>query len=956
MKIRKTIAAVTAFTALIVACSGSFPTVLRLPVTEASYDTASDNVWDYEECEDGIKLTEYNGIWYYGLPVEIPAIYDGKEVREVSADIFARHLIQGLRINDTSVRFDGNILEGTDISRIETPDLTFGRRTVKIYADDNKTVTEERYSLAVIRCNIVVGHSEPAILEEPAIWEVPEQALAETGASEGSAQPAEASAESEEEYPEEIVIPAEFAGIPVTSIGERAFSGCMAKKIILPDTIDCMEERAFSNEGSLYGECRITSVNIPKAVKYIPDKCFYNCTGLTDVALHDGIRIISATAFEGTPYQIPEKYADENASSNGISGLKTLGDWIVEEKIRYPDDIEIRAAYYIGSDSELTLPPEEVEGIPVLGWCSGVNILSKNDTVKHLKIAEGTETFPGISSEYLEEVEIPDSITELPASAFYGCSGLESVILPESIKRIGRAAFDNCGDLKEVIITSDSVEIKGQQFRGSSVETLELPGNCTFDRVSMKGEIREVRFRSGDKLVIPDNTFSSVSSLEKVGFSPDIKEIYIGKESFRDTGLTELYLPESVKSIGYGAFRRCGKLKTLKIDGDAALEAYAFSDAVSLEKADIGGRDIAELSFMNCYTLRDIDIDLSRDIPGRAFSDCHSLICINGKEVIGENSHEFEPEFADFISRNFADVGGVGFMSRFTLNSAEYIADTVTTPDMTDMEKAKALHDWLCNNAVYEPEDTSVLRDHVDSSVFMDGVAVCEGYAKTYNLLLHAAGVESCFVDNDIHAWNVVKIDGKWFHIDTTWDDGEVSGNRWFLLSDSQMKASGATHESWRLKCPTELHSFQPAVLPECVTVMGDLDGDGSFTEEDIKKLREDIVSGAVTGIEGDLSFSGRISAGDIAAGLEKLAAGTMGDVNGDGLTDTSDASAVLEKYAAASTGGGSGLTDMTLLLADFNADGTADSADSSLILSYYSTLSTGDTVTAAQFLDDTIT
>ena len=135
MKIRRTIAAVTAFTALIVTCSGSFPAVLRLPVTEASYDTASDNVWDYEECEDGIKLTEYNGM-YYELPVEIPAIYDGKEVREVSADIFARHLIQALRINDTSVRFDGNILEGTDISRIETPDLTFGRRTVKIYADD----------------------------------------------------------------------------------------------------------------------------------------------------------------------------------------------------------------------------------------------------------------------------------------------------------------------------------------------------------------------------------------------------------------------------------------------------------------------------------------------------------------------------------------------------------------------------------------------------------------------------------------------------------------------------------------------------------------------------------------------------------------------------------------------------------------------------------------------------
>ena len=68
-----------------------------------------------------------------------------------------------------------------------------------------------------------------------------------------------------------------------------------------------------------------------------------------------------------------------------------------------------------------------------------------------------------------------------------------------------------------------------------------------------------------------------------------------------------------------------------------------------------------------------------------------------------------------------------------------------------------------------------------------------------YQLLMDMAGVPCEVVTNDTHAWNVVQIDGEWYHVDTTWDDptpnreGYVRYN-YFLKSDAYMSRD---HQSW---------------------------------------------------------------------------------------------------------------------------------------------------------------
>ncbi len=91
-------------------------------------------------------------------------------------------------------------------------------------------------------------------------------------------------------------------------------------------------------------------------------------------------------------------------------------------------------------------------------------------------------------------------------------------------------------------------------------------------------------------------------------------------------------------------------------------------------------------------------------------------------------------------------------------------------PEMTDIDKILYFHDSIVERTTY---GGSTERIYKAGGVFVDGKAVCEGYAKALNVLLHEAGFEQSYVRNQNinHGWSYVKLDGEWYHIDPTWDD-----------------------------------------------------------------------------------------------------------------------------------------------------------------------------------------
>ena len=107
---------------------------------------------------------------------------------------------------------------------------------------------------------------------------------------------------------------------------------------------------------------------------------------------------------------------------------------------------------------------------------------------------------------------------------------------------------------------------------------------------------------------------------------------------------------------------------------------------------------------------------------------------------------------------------------------------------MSDKEKVTAIHDYLIYHADYTANGDltqATQRNCTVAGLVLDGSAVCSGYANTFYLFCKAAGLDCEYVrgesvpkkDDFGHAWNRVKVDGKWYYVDCTWDD-PVGGHK----------------------------------------------------------------------------------------------------------------------------------------------------------------------------------
>ena len=129
--------------------------------------------------------------------------------------------------------------------------------------------------------------------------------------------------------------------------------------------------------------------------------------------------------------------------------------------------------------------------------------------------------------------------------------------------------------------------------------------------------------------------------------------------------------------------------------------------------------------------------------------------------------------------------------------AAEMLADIKVTQGLTTLQKLLLLHDRIAVRCEYdyagyeryERAHASNEEVQIDEYVEVEsfsmygtlvlGKAVCEGYAKTYQYMLNELGIENylCASDKMGHVWNIVKLDGKYYHVDITFDDSGISGD-----------------------------------------------------------------------------------------------------------------------------------------------------------------------------------
>lgn len=187
-------------------------------------------------------------------------------------------------------------------------------------------------------------------------------------------------------------------------------------------------------------------------------------------------------------------------------------------------------------------------------------------------------------------------------------------------------------------------------------------------------------------------------------------------------------------------------------------------------------------------------------------------------------------------------VGGTSSQNSKEMDLAKGIIKKIIKSGMNDFDKVKAINDYMILNVSYDMENykkhTIPASSYTALGAMEKNIAVCAGYAKMFRALAIAAGLECTYITGDTpygyHAWNQVKVDGKWYNIDVTWNDPDCETKEnghyycgcyeYFLLSNEdfekkhtprqKVNSTGSSRdlEAFKLGCPYD------GAVPYCET------------------------------------------------------------------------------------------------------------------------------------------
>jgi transglutaminase-like putative cysteine protease len=132
----------------------------------------------------------------------------------------------------------------------------------------------------------------------------------------------------------------------------------------------------------------------------------------------------------------------------------------------------------------------------------------------------------------------------------------------------------------------------------------------------------------------------------------------------------------------------------------------------------------------------------------------------------------------------------------YTVAQAKSIVQSLVNNSMSDYEKLDRIYSYITKNVIYDDNYYSGNIPRISYTAYgalKYNIAVCEGYSELLSLMLNLAGVENKIIagtfnsNGEGHAWNLVQLNGKYYHVDATWDAGN-DRREYFLKSDAYMQ------------------------------------------------------------------------------------------------------------------------------------------------------------------------
>ena len=329
--------------------------------------------------------------------------------------------------------------------------------------------------------------------------------------------------------------------------------------------------------------------------------------------------------------------------------------------------------------------PNEIEDCPV----TSIGQAAFNGTKLEQVVLPNTITNIGSNAFYgcksLEKVNLPDGICKIKDGTFNGCQSLEEIKIPDSVTHIGKMAFYQCGELKKLQMPCSAYISMGFVERNTKKKytglyiycKYEYNGYYDFYAGSFTGcnKLEEVRLTKGtgkmpeytssvDEEATDESHYYQVlpwygSTLKKITFDDDIENI--GSYSFYDQKrLINVNLPQNVKEIGSCSFYGCSSIKEMVLpEGISLIGNSAFCRCSSLESINLPESisEIADGTFSECSVLEKIVIPNNvTNIGRKAFYECKGL-----QEIVMPCSVHIATTWKTGISSNmFTDAYSYG--------------------------------------------------------------------------------------------------------------------------------------------------------------------------------------------------------------------------------------------------------------------------------------------------------
>ena len=281
----------------------------------------------------------------------------------------------------------------------------------------------------------------------------------------------------------------------------------------------------------------------------------------------------------------------------------------------------------------------------------------------------------------MERVTIESGVTSIGDDAFYGCSGLTSITIPEGVTSIGYQALKNCSNLTSIIIPNSVRSIGEEAFSSCSCLTSIIveSGNRVYDSRSDCNAI--IKTKTNELILGCKNTIipNSVTTIERYAFEgcSDLTSITIpnsvttiGDEAFWGcssltsikvesgnrvydsrsdcnaiikkenneliVGCKNTIIPNSVRSIGWGAFEGCSGLTSITIPNSVtSIGRYAFLRCSNLSSITIPNSvtSIGDFAFNYCSGLTSIIVESGNRVYDSR-NDCNAIIKTGTNELI----------------------------------------------------------------------------------------------------------------------------------------------------------------------------------------------------------------------------------------------------------------------------------------------------------------------------------